>query len=370
MRPRPSTRRAIKGRGTGENPASRFDRLVIAVDPDDHHDADVPRGACPESEPVHSTVPTEYYRDATRTLITRNDSPDIPFAASINPYRGCEHGCIYCYARPYHEYLGLSAGLDFETRIFVKEDAPEILRRELASPGWTPTLLALSGVTDPYQPVERQLGLTRRCLEALAEFRNPVGVITKNALVTRDIDLLADMAGHGAASVAISITTLDETLRLKLEPRAPTADARLEAIARLRAAGVPVGVMVAPVIAALTDQEVPAILARAAEAGAAFAGYTLLRLPHGVAALFEGWLAEYYPDRSRRVLNRVREGQGGRFVNRAFHSRMTGEGVTAGLVAEVFRVACRKAGLLSHGPALSTAAFRRPSRQGSLFDPS
>ena len=255
------------GRGTPLQPANRFERIAVELAPEWLEEQQRLRDAGEDADPL---VPrTEYFRDSSRSVIATNDSPDIPFAASLNPYRGCEHGCIYCYARPTHEYLGLSAGLDFETRIFVKEEAPALLRAELAKASWTPQVLAMSGVTDPYQPVERALGLTRQCLEVLAEFRNPVGVITKNQLVTRDIDVLAELAGDGCADVALSITTLDESLRRLLEPRTSRADLRLDAIAKLNAAGIPAGVMVAPVIPGLNDHEIPAILQRAADAGRA-----------------------------------------------------------------------------------------------------
>ncbi|HBL30419.1 MAG TPA: radical SAM protein, partial [Acidobacteria bacterium] len=279
-----------RGRGAASNPANRFERLTVEME-----------------VPGPERVATELLRDGSRSLIVFNDSPDVGFDASINPYRGCEHGCVYCYARPSHEYLGLSAGLDFETRILVKEDAPELLRRELAAPKWKPQVIALSGNTDPYQPVERKLEITRRCLAVLAEFRNPVGVITKNELITRDIDHLAELAAHQAVSVAISITTLDGELARRMEPRASHPRDRLKAIERLAAAGIPTGVNVAPVVPGLTDHEMPKILEAAAAAGAGTASYVMLRLPGAVAGLFEDWLAEHVPQRKDKVLNRVRE---------------------------------------------------------------
>lgn len=323
----------------------------------------------PDAEaPEPDLPPTEYYRDASRSVVSRNDSPDVPFEISLNPYRGCEHGCIYCYARPTHEYFGLSAGLDFETRIFVKEDAPALLAAEIARPSWTPQVLVLSGVTDPYQPIERRIALTRRCLSVLAEARHPVSVITKSALVTRDIDLLGELAAHRAAAVALSVTTLDEDLRRRLEPRAATADRRFEAMARLGEAGIPVGVSVAPVIPGLTDHEILRILARAAEAGARFATYVLLRLPHGVKELFEQWLEAERPARAQKVLARIRETRGGRLNDSRFGSRMRGEGPAAALVAELFHRARARVGIPPGGPALSIEAFRRPGPQGRLFD--
>src|SRR5437773_5315551 len=285
--------RVIRGRGATMNPANRFVQIQLERDPD--------------FDPAEDLAPgTQVFKDETASIIAYNDSPDVGFSASINPYRGCEHGCIYCYARPTHEYLGFSAGLDFETRIMVKEKAPELLRKELASAKWKPQVIAMSGVTDCYQPVERKLKLTRRCLEVLAEFRNPVVIVTKNQLVTRDVDLLQELAGHQAAAVFLSVTTLDSALTPRLEPRASLPKHRLAAIETLRQAGIQVGVLVAPVIPALTDHEMPAIIAAAVSAGAQFAGHVALRLAYGVGALFDEWLARHFPDRKETVLNRVR----------------------------------------------------------------
>ncbi len=339
--------RSQRGRGTAENPPNRFESLHFFPD-------DEGAGA---AEPAPET---RFIPDHSRSVITRNDSPDVGFDYSLNPYRGCEHGCVYCYARPTHEYLGFSSGLDFETRILVKERAPELLRAELEKPRWRPAVLVLSGVTDPYQPVEHRLGLTRRCLEVLAEFRNPVTVITKNHKVTRDADLLGELAAHRAAAVFISITTLDRSLASVMEPRTAQPGLRLDAIRRLSAAGVPVGVMAAPVVPGLTDHEIPSILSAAASAGARFAGYTLLRLPHGVSPLFETWLEEHFPSRKDRVLARLRAMRGGRLNDPRFGSRMRGEGIHAEQVRSLFRVARRLSGLERSGPDLSTAAFRRP----------
>ena len=338
----------IKGRGAAHNPPNRFER--IHVEPDE------------DWNPEENAAPrTQFFRDASQTFINYNDSPDIGFAASINPYRGCEHGCIYCYARPTHEYLGFSAGLDFESRIMVKEDGPELLRRELSSPKWRPQVLAMSGVTDCYQPVERKLGITRRCLEVLAEFRNPVGIVTKNHLVTRDLDLLAELARHQAAVVFVSITTLDAALAAKLEPRASLPAHRLDAVRALAQAGVPVNVMVAPVIPAITDHEMPRILEAAAAAGANSAAYVLLRLPHAVAPLFENWVERHFPERKEKVLNRIRELRGGKLNDANFGSRMTGQGIFAEQIEKMFEVTCRRAGLPQKQMPLSTAAFRRPA---------
>ncbi|MGH7545805.1 MAG: PA0069 family radical SAM protein, partial [Gemmatimonadota bacterium] len=289
---------------------------------------------------------------------------------SLNPYRGCEHGCVYCYARPTHEYFGLSAGLDFETKIFVKEDAPELLRKELSSPRWEPQVIVMSGVTDPYQPIERRLAITRRCLEVLEEFRSPVAIITKNHLVTRDIDLLARLAECKAASVTLSITTLDSDLQRVLEPRTCTPARRLLAIRKLADAGVPASVNVAPVIPGLTDHEIPRILEAAVEAGASAAGFTMLRLPYAVKRLFETWLEQHVPDRKGKVLGRIRDVRGGRLNDPRFGSRMRGEGPYAEQIAKLFEVTCRRLGVDRRRVGLSTSAFRRPSegRQLSLFD--
>jgi DNA repair photolyase len=345
-----------RGRGTGLNPSGRFERLAVEPDQEAAGD-DGPR-----------TVATEFFRDASRTVITRNDSPDIPYTFSLNPYRGCEHGCIYCYARPYHEYLGFSAGLDFETKILVKEDAPELLRRALGARTWRADPIAFGGVTDPYQPVERTLRVTRRCLEVLADCRQPVSLITKSGLVSRDGDLLAELARESAAHVTITITTLDEALRRSLEPRAASAAVRLAAIAALARHGVPVGVMVSPVIPGLTDHEIPRILELAAASGATFAGFTMIRFPHGVGALFEAWLDAHAPGSREKVLGRVRDVRGGRLDDARFGARMRGHGPLARLAASLFHVSRERAGLADGAPPLSGASFRRPVRPGTLFD--
>ena len=351
----------LRGRGSRSGPSGRFERFEVVgnefVQTDEFDEEPSPR------------LRTEFFRDHSRSIIARNDSPDVGFEASINPYRGCEHGCAYCFARPTHEYLGLSAGLDFEAKIFVKNEAPELLRAALAAPSWNPTPLGLSGVTDPYQPVERRLGLTRRCLEVLAEFRHPVVVVTKNHLVTRDVDLLSSLAAHGAAAVFVSITTLDTELARTMEPRTSSPERRLEAIATLAGAGVPAGVLVAPVVPALTDHELPSILARAAQAGARHAGYVVLRLPHGVKSLFAEWLEANYPQQREKVLARVRALRDGKLYDSAFGSRLTGSGVFADQIAQMFRVGCARHGLNKTRPRLTAEAFRRPPRgpQGDLF---
>jgi DNA repair photolyase len=311
---------------------------------------------------------TQFLRDLSQTAITYNTSPDLPFDASLNPYRGCEHGCAYCYARPTHEYLGFSAGLDFESRIMVKENAPELLRRELASLRWKPQLLALSGVTDCYQPIERRLQLTRRCLQVLAEFRNPVGIVTKNHLVTRDIDVLRELAAHRAAAVSLSITSLNGDFARALEPRASSPGHRLAAVEALATAGIPVGVMVAPVIPGLNDHEIPSIVEAAARAGAGWAATIVLRLPLTVAPVFEQWLDEHAPGKKEKVLNRLRAMRGGRLNDPRFASRMRGEGIFADQISKLLSVARRKAGMPERGPELSTAAFRRPPGNQLEFD--
>jgi DNA repair photolyase len=336
-------------RGTSLNPPGRFELINIEPDPDSDLD--------PSEEPPRRTL---FLRDQSVGVISRNDSPDIPFRVSLNPYRGCEHGCAYCYARPTHEYLGYSAGLDFESRILVKERAPELLREELSAPHWKPQWLALSGVTDPYQPVERKLGLTRRCLEVLAEMRHPVGLVTKNAMVTRDIDLLADLARHGAVHVSISLTTLDPELRRVLEPRTSPTAARLEAISTLAAAGIPTGVLTAPVIPGINDHEVPSLLKAARDAGASYASYTLLRLPLGVKEIFADWVSRHFPDRRDKVMHQLEAMRGGQLNDPRFGTRFRGEGRFAQGMSDLFRTVRRRMGLADSGPDLSTTAFRRP----------
>ena len=347
-------------RGATLNPPGRFEVLHVEPDADAICDPD-------DTAPAHG-VQTLYFHDASRSIISSNTSPDVPFDRSVNPYRGCEHGCIYCYARPTHEYLGLSAGLDFETRIFVKPRAPELLRAELSRRSWKPRLLAMSGVTDPYQPIERRLELTRRCLEVLAEFRNPVGVITKSALVTRDLDVLAELATHRCVTVTLSVTTLDEGVRRAMEPRAPTSKRRFEALAQLQDRGIPAGVSIAPVVPGLTDHEIAPILNQAAQAGAQYAHFIMLRLPYGVRDLFEAWLDEHFPDRKQKVLNRIRDLRGGKLTAPAFGERMRGTGVWADTIAAMFHSARTQAGIPSGHPELSTAAFRKVTQQPGLFD--
>ncbi len=348
------TTRKIKGRGSSINPPNRFDKIEYVPDPEDVEQL--------------SSPDTIFYKDNTRSIIAYNDSPDVGFDASINPYRGCEHGCIYCYARPTHEYFGLSSGLDFETKIFVKQDAPELLRKELSSPKWQPKALAISGVTDPYQPAERHFRLTRACLEVLAEFRNPMGIVTKNHLVTRDVDILKELAKYEAVIVALSITTLDSELARVMEPRASQPNLRLKAINELSENGIPAMVMVAPVIPGLNDHEIINIIQKAAEAGAIQAGYVMLRLPYAVSDLFQKWLDQHFPERKSKILNRIMSVRDGKLNSSEFNERMRGKGVFAKQIESLFQIACRRAGIERNRIQLSSASFRRPeSAQLRLF---
>ena len=345
----------LRGRGSATNPKNRFESIERVPEP-------------PEDSDEVSAPHTQFYPDSSKSLIAFNDSPDVGFDASINPYRGCEHGCVYCYARPTHEYLGFSAGLDFETKIMVKEDAPGLLRKELSRPKWQPQLVALSGNTDCYQPVEKQKQLTRRCLEVLLEFRNPVVIVTKNYLVTRDIDILSQLAEFDCIGVTISLSTLDAKLAASMEPRASRPARRLEAIRKLADAGVPVGYLQAPMIPGLTDAEAPAIGIAAARAGATFSGYVALRLPFAVKELFEQWLSRHYPDKKDKILHRLREIRGGKLNDPNFKSRMRGEGIYAEQMAKLFELARKKSGIAERWPNLTTEHFRRPEKdQLSLF---
>ncbi len=336
-------------RGAGTNPPNRFLHTRRAYDPDI---ADLD----PADEPA---TRTQFLPDLAQSILSRNDSPDVGFTWSANPYRGCEHGCAYCYARPTHEYLGYNAGIDFESRILVKHRAAELLRAELAKPSWKPDVIALSGVTDCYQPVERKLHITRDCLAVLAEFRNPVTIVTKNALVARDVDILADLARHRAAAVCISLTTLDPELRTVLEPRASPPAARLLAIRRLADAGIPVGVLCAPLIPAINDHEVPRLLEAAANAGATFASYTVLRLPLAVEPIFLDWLQRHFPDRRDKVLRQLRDFRDGALNRSEFGERMRGTGAAADRLSQLFKVSARRHRLDHAWPEPSTDAFRR-----------
>lgn len=331
---------APRGRGTAINPGNRFEGVRLHVLPE-HAEEVVSQS--PDGRRVRTLV----YADRSRTVINPVDVPDIHFRWSINPYRGCEHGCVYCYARPTHEYLGLSSGLDFETKIVAKRDAPALVRRELSKPSWRGERIMMSGVTDPYQPVEASLRITRGVLEAMAEFRQPVSVITKNRLIARDADVLGELARHGAAHAAVSLTTLDNTLAARMEPRASAPGHRLEAIAALARAGVPVRVMTGPLIPGVNDHEVPALLQAAAEAGATSAGYTLLRLPWQVKEVFLEWLERTFPQRAAKVESLVRQTRAGALYDSRFGQRQSGSGPVARAIGDMWRLAARRAGLVA-----------------------
>jgi len=341
---------ARKGRGAVSNLAHRFESVRRSSDPDARagDDEDLP--------PLATSVTFE----AARSIITRNESPDIGFDRSINPYRGCEHGCIYCYARPTHSYLNLSPGLDFETKLVAKRNAAELLRKELAAPGYAPELIMVGVNTDAYQPIERELGITRGVLEVLAAARHPFGLVTKSSLIERDLDLVAAMAQLGLASVSISITSLDSKLARILEPRAASPQRRLRTVRALAEAGVPVGVNVAPVIPFVNEPEIEAIIDAAAEAGARNAHYTVVRLPWEVSPLFEEWLRTHFPDRARRVMNRIREMRGGKNYDASFGHRMTGEGTWARLIEQRFKRASARRGFSDSWPSMRTDLFVRP----------
>jgi DNA repair photolyase len=350
---------ALKGRGSLSNPPGRFDRTGIeAVDDGWAHEG------APE-EAIES-IATSVQPDRAKGVIATNDSPDVGFEQSINPYRGCEHGCIYCYARPSHAYMGLSSGLDFETRLFYKADAAKVLETELSHARYVCKPIMLGANTDPYQPVERRLEVTRSILKVLASCRHPVSIVTKGVLVARDIDLLADLARDNLASVVISITTLDAEIKRTLEPRAASPLARLKAMRELSQAGVPVGVLVAPVVPAITDHEMESILEAAVDAGARVAGYVLLRLPYEVKDLFREWLAEHYPQRASHVMSLVRDARGGRDNDPNFGTRMRGTGAYAEVLRTRFQLACRRLGLNSpRSFELSTTHFRQPGPRSS-----
>lgn len=351
MEGRPPVPPVPRGRGAGRNPPNRFVPISVEWDPDWLESERLRGSPTPE-------VPTRYFEDHSRTVLTRNDSPDVKFDFSLNPYRGCEHGCTYCYARPTHEYLGYSAGLDFESVIMVKRDAPELLAKELAARRWRPQVVGLSGNTDCYQPIEKKFRLTRRCLEVFAAFGNPVEVVTKGALVLRDLDVLAELARRGLARVTISVTTLDAELARKMEPRAAAPAKRLEAIERLAAAGVPTRVNVAPIVPGLTDHEFPAILGEAAARGAEAANYIMLRLPLGVETLFVEWLHAALPARAEKVIHAIREVRGGGMSDSRFGVRMKGEGVRAEAIARMFAIHCNKLGLSTNPRELAVDAFQ------------
>ncbi|PEN14264.1 radical SAM protein [Longibacter salinarum] len=346
-----------RGRGARRNVPNRFEPMYVDLDP----------GELDEDE--RRSVDTTFFTDPSTSILSKNDSPDVPFEFSLNPYKGCEHGCPYCYARPSHEYWGLSAGIDFESKIFVKTQAPTLLAETLQKPSWTPQPVALSGNTDPYQPVERELEITRRCLEVFLRHRNPVSIVTKSALIRRDVDLLAEMAEYDLVTVNISLTSVDDSLAGTLEPRAARPSLRLKTIRTLSEAGIPVRILLAPLIPGLNDEEIPEILSSAAENGARAASYILLRLPGPVEDIFKDWLDEHAPDRKNRILGRLRELRDGKLNDSTFGRRFRGQGEWASVLNQLFHSARRSAGLDVRTDALKTNEFRRlPGGQMSLFD--
>ena len=348
-------REVRKGRGAPFNPDNRYESVTRAAEDDGWGSADEPL------EPLRTTLAP----DSSREVITYNDSPDVGFDRSVNPYRGCEHGCVYCFARPTHAWLGLSPGLDFESRLFYKPDAVAQLRRELGKPGYRPAPIAVGINTDGYQPVERRLGLTRGILEVLVAARHPFTIVTKSALIERDLDLIATAAARGQASVAVSLTTLDHGLARRLEPRASAPRRRVDTIRRLSDAGVPVSVLVAPLIPVLTDAELESLLDTAREAGARHAGYVLLRLPHEIKDLFQAWLEEHAPLKAEHVMSRVRDTRGGKDYDARFGVRMRGQGVFAELIARRFHVAWKRLGYTDSEP-LTAAGFVPPGPEGQM----
>jgi len=352
----------FKGRGSLSNPEGRFEKTVHRAEDD---------GWAHEDDGQPAKPATTVQIEQARSIISRNDSPDVPFEQSINPYRGCEHGCVYCFARPSHAYLNLSPGLDFETKLFAKTNAAEQLRKELGKPGYRCSPINLGANTDPYQPVEREHRITRATLEVLLETRHPCTIVSKNALVERDLDLLVPMAQQQLVHVFISCAHLDNRLAAKLEPRASAPHRRIQAIRNLSEAGVPCGVLVAPIIPALNDRDLEHVLQAASEAGAKVAGYTTLRLPHELKQLFREWLAAHVPQRAEHVMSLVRQMNGGRDYDSDFRTRMHGQGVFAQLLARRFEVACAKYGYLRRGGVqLDTSRFipaRAPSPQAELF---
>lgn len=333
-----------RGRGAGFNPPNRFEKLEYE------------EGLGQASD---DSLDTEYFVDNSESILTENQSPDVPFTYSVNPYRGCEHGCIYCYARPTHEYLGFSSGTDFESKIVVKENAPDLLREELEREDWKPQVVCISGNTDPYQPVERQLEITRECLRVFLEYRNPVSLITKNSLITRDLDILSELAELDLVAVRVSITSLKRSLVQVMEPRTSRPERRLDAIEELSKAGVPVGVNAAPMIPGLTDQELPAIIEDSADRGATRAAYIMVRLPGSVKELFADWLDREFPDRKAKVMNQIRDVRDGELNNSEFGERMSGSGTHADLLEQMFLKTCKRLGLNQSFPSLRTDLYRR-----------
>ena len=346
--------RRLRGRGAVSNASGRFEKETRVL-VDDGWNAE---------EEIEPSLKTEILRDTSRTIITRNQSPDISFEQSINPYKGCEHGCIYCFARPTHAYLGMSPGADFESKIFAKPNAAELLRRELASPKYVPKVIAIGTNTDPYQPIERKLKIMRSILEVLWEFKHPVGIVTKSALILRDLDILAPMAEAGLVKAALSVTSLDPKLARHMEPRASTPSKRLAAIRGLTAAGVPAAVMFAPVIPALNDEELENVLNAAVEAGARSAGYVLLRLPLEIKDLFREWLEANEPDRAKHVMSLIRSMRGGKDYDSQWHTRMKGTGPYAEMIAQRFHLAVKRLGLNREHRSLDLSQFQKPPQIG------
>lgn len=351
----------IKGRGSQFNLPNRFEKIYIehdAKENSEYFDVDF----------EEKKIPTQYFNDHTKTILAKNESPDLGSGYSINPYRGCEHGCIYCYARPTHEFLGFSAGLDFETKIMVKKYAPKLLEEAFMKKNWEPQAIFFSGNTDCYQPIEKKLQITRECLEVFLKFRNPVAVITKNALVQRDIDILRELAKLNLIRVVISVTSLKKELQRIMEPRTSTPEKRLQTIETLASNEIPVGVNVAPIIPGLTDEEVPSILKAASERGASSAGRVVVRLPYAVKDMFTDWVRKNFPDRANKILNRLKELHGGKLYDSEWGKRMTGEGEWADTIGKIFRANCNKYNLNKESRPLSTDLFRRIQKdQMELF---
>jgi DNA repair photolyase len=351
---------SVPGRGAGLNPKNRFERLTVEPFEDDEQVSG--------SSGHQSSIATSFYLDNSKTIIACNDSPDIIYNFSVNPYRGCEHGCIYCYARPYHEYLGFSSGLDFETKILVKMDAPILLEQELLSKSWKPEPIALSGATDCYQPIERKLELTRKCLEVFLRFKNPIMIITKNAQLLRDLDLLQELASMQLVRVTLSISTLKPELARILEPRTSAPYKRLEAIAKLKEAGIPTGILVSPVIPGLTDEEIPSILSEAAKCNVDYADHTLIRLPLAVKELFVDWLQRQMPDSASKIIGRMKQIHGGKIDESRFGLRMTGEGKISEMLHQFFEISRKKCGINNRTIPLRSDLFTRGEpTQGDLF---
>ncbi|MEM9584012.1 MAG: PA0069 family radical SAM protein [Pseudomonadota bacterium] len=346
-----------KGRGVASNQTNRFERLVtVGIDDGWGRDEELP------------PIRTEVSLETPRKIITPNSSPDLHFDRSINPYRGCEHGCVYCFARPSHAFLGMSPGLDFETRLIARPDAPDLLRKELQAHSYRPRVIAVGTNTDPYQPIEKERKIMRQCLEVFAAFRHPVAIVTKGVLIERDIDVLADLAQSNLVRVGISVTTLQRDLARKAEPRVPSPARRLKTIERLAEAGVEVRVMASPLIPGLTDHELEAILKAGREAGAVSASVIPLRLPREVSQLFQDWLQEHFPDRAKRVMHRVREMHGGQDYDANFGTRMRGSGPHAALLQQRYRASCRRLGLAERLPPLRTELFSAPAKLGAQLD--